>query len=111
MTEALDYGFDQSLHLFGIGLVGLESMGAYALGQELLDDQLGLVGGSRIADGDIGAVISESPDDRGAYSARATGDEGNFSCKGLCHGSTPFAKDYLVIATYVCWTRTVKRLI
>ena len=90
-TEAFDNGFHKLLHFLGVGLVGLEGMGAYALGQKIVDHRLDLVGRGRIADGDVGAIVSESPGDRSAYAARAAGDESNFARKieEIGHGAIP----------------------
>src|SRR5262249_4308231 len=78
-AEAFDNGFHKLLHFLGVGLVGLEGVGAYALRQKLVNHRLGLVGRGRIADGDVGPIVSEGPRDRSAYAARAAGYEGNFS--------------------------------
>lgn len=43
-AEALDDRLDQTFHLAGIGLVGLERRRAYAVAFERVDHRLGLVG-------------------------------------------------------------------
>ena len=46
-----------------------------------LHDGLGLVGGSDVADGDVGAFVGERAGAGGADAARSAGDEGNLACE------------------------------
>ena len=63
----------------GGGLVGLEGARLHALGFQLRNDRFGLLGGSDIADRDIGAFIGQCPGTRRADTARAAGNEGNLA--------------------------------
>ena len=84
-----------------LALVGLEGVGADALGQKVVDDILGLVLRGGIADGDVRTVLGEGTCDGCADAARAAGDQGHLSVEFVRHGSILPFKSYLVIATYV----------
>ena len=62
-AEILGDVLHQLLDLDGGRLVGLEGAGFDALGLQLGDDGLRLVGGGDIADGDVGAFVGEGAGD------------------------------------------------
>jgi hypothetical protein len=71
--------FHQLIDFRGRSLVGLEGAGLHAPGFQFLDDGFGLVGGSDIADGDVGALLGECAGAGGADAAGSAGDEGNLA--------------------------------
>jgi len=58
-TELLSDFLDEIFDLFFIRLIGLESLGAHALGFELVHDTARLGGGARVTDHDIGSLVGE----------------------------------------------------
>ncbi len=69
--------------LLGIGLIGLERLGAHAVVPQISYDRLGLVGGRGITDRDVGALVGEGSGDCRADTARAAGDQGDLAGKRL----------------------------
>ncbi len=58
-SEVLHHGVDETGRLGNVRLVGLERGGADALVLQVGDHSLGLVGGGRVADGDVGSLIGQ----------------------------------------------------
>src|SRR5262249_55067554 len=81
----------QPLDRGGVGLVGLEGRGAYALAAEFLDERLGPLGRGRVADGNVRAVAGEVLRDGGPDAARTAGDQGDLPRGVLRHDLLPRA--------------------
>ena len=51
------------------------------VGLEFFHDRFGFIGGSDVADGDVGAFVGKRAGAGGADAARPAGDEGNLACE------------------------------
>ena len=70
-------------------MVCLESGGANAFALEFFYQSMRLIGGGRISDDDVGAVIRQFFSDRCANAARAASYEGDFIFEWFGHGNAP----------------------
>src|SRR5436190_9171208 len=85
MAEVIGDLAHQLRHLARIRLVRLKRDGTHALSLQLTHQGFRLVGRVDVTEGDVRAVLGESPRDRCTDAARSAGDESDFACELAVH--------------------------